>query len=80
MEHAVSISNIDEDEEVKLTDREIEVMQKIAEGLSSKEAAANLGISETTVNTHRRNIMAKLDLPSATHLVRYAIKHGYERL
>jgi len=80
MEHAVSVSNIDEDEEVNLTEREIEVMKKVAEGASSKEAAVILGISETTVNTHRRNIMSKLDLPSATHLVRYAIKHGYVHL
>lgn len=80
MEQAVAVSNIDEVEEVTLTDREIEVLQKVAEGASSKEAAQALGISETTINTHRRNIMAKLELPSATHLVRYAIKHGFVKL
>lgn len=80
MNHAIAVGNLDEDEEVNLTEREIEVMQKVAEGYSSKEAADILNISETTVNTHRRNIMAKLELPSATHLVRYAIKHGYVKL
>ncbi len=80
MKYAVSVSRIDKDEEVQLTEREIEVMQKIAEGHSSKEAAGILNISETTINTHRRNIMAKLELPSAVHLVRYAIKHGYVKL
>jgi len=77
MNHAISVSSIDEDDEVQLTEREIEVLQKIAEGYSSKETADLLFISETTVSTHRRNIMAKLEIPNATHLVRYAIKHGY---
>ncbi|MEM6320732.1 MAG: response regulator transcription factor [Bacteroidota bacterium] len=80
MQHAVAVSNSDKKEEVKLTEREIEVMKKIAEGFSSREIAEQLNISETTVNTHRRNIMAKLEMPSMTHLVRYAIKHGYVKL
>lgn len=80
LEHAVAVSAIDEDEEVTLTEREIEVLKTVGEGASAKEAADQLGISETTVNTHRRNIMSKLNLPSATHLVRYAIKHGYVEL
>lgn len=80
LNHAISISDLDEDDEIQLTEREVEVLKKVAEGYSSKEAAVILNISETTVNTHRRNIMAKLDLPSATHLVRYAIKHGYVKL
>lgn len=80
MAHAIEVSNIKEPEEVQLTERETEVLCKIAEGNSSKEAALALGISETTVNTHRRNIMAKLELPSAIHLVRYAIKNGLVNL
>ena len=80
MNHAIAVSTIDEDDEAQLTEREIEVLQKIAEGFSSKEAADLLNISETTVSTHRRNIMAKLEIPNATHLVRYAIKHGYVEL
>ena len=80
MNQAIAVSSIDEEEEVQLTEREIEVLQKIAEGYSSKEAADLLNISETTVSTHRRNMMAKLEIPNATHLVRYAIKHGYVEL
>lgn len=75
-------TSIDESfpEEGKLTEREEEVLCKIAEGLTSKEMAALLFISETTVNTHRRNILSKLNLPNATSLVRYAIKNGYVEL
>ena len=80
MNHRISVDNLDEEIEVQLSEREIEILTKIAEGFSSKEAANLLHISETTVNTHRRNIMAKLELPSATHMVRYAIKHGYVKL
>lgn len=80
LNHAISVSDLDEDEEIQLTEREVDVLKTVAEGLTAKEAAKLLNISETTVNTHRRNIMGKLELPSATHLVRYAIKHGYVKL
>jgi len=80
MTHAIAVSQHEEEEEVQLTEREIEVMVKVAEGLSSKDAAEKLHISETTVNTHRRNIMSKLSLNNATQLVRYAIKNGYVKL
>jgi Response regulator containing a CheY-like receiver domain and an HTH DNA-binding domain len=80
LDHAVSVSNIDRGSEVVLTEREREVLILIAEGYSSREISSSLYISEATVNTHRRNIMAKLGLPSATHMVRYAIKHGYVKL
>lgn len=74
---AVSLNFSNDKEEVTLTDREVEVLKKIAEGHSSKEAGEILYISETTVNTHRRNIMAKLELPNTAQLVRYAIRNGY---
>ena len=80
MNHAIAVSQSKEEEEVQLTEREVEVMIKVAEGFSSKDAAKKLHISETTVNTHRRNIMSKLNLNSATQLVRYAIKKGYVEL
>jgi len=80
MNQVIAVSKLNKDEDIQLTEREIEVLQKVAEGYSSKEAATALNISETTVNTHRRNIMAKLELPNATHLVRYAIKNGYVKL
>jgi len=59
----------------RLTPREREVVQLLAEGKSNKEAAAVLNISAKTVETHRARIMLKLDLHSITDLVRYAIRN-----
>jgi DNA-binding NarL/FixJ family response regulator len=58
-----------------LTPREREVLQLLAEGKNSKDAAAILGITLKTVETHRANLMAKLDLHSLSSLVRYAIRN-----
>lgn len=58
-----------------LTPREREVLQLVAEGKSSKEAADALGISPRTLETHRTNIMRKLRLRSTTDMVRYAIRN-----
>ena len=57
-----------------LTAREREVVQIIAEGNSSRQAALQLGISVKTVESHRTNAMRKLDLHSVGELVRYAIR------
>jgi two-component system, NarL family, response regulator NreC len=59
-----------------LTDREREVLALIAEGRSNPEIADALVISVKTVNRHRENIMAKLNLHSRVELVRYAIEKG----
>lgn len=59
-----------------LTPREREVLQLIAEGLSSKEIAMRLALSERTTETHRAKIMDKLDLHSVAALTRYAIREG----
>jgi DNA-binding NarL/FixJ family response regulator len=58
-----------------LTPREREVTQLLAEGKSNKEVAAALQISVKTVETHRANIMMKLNLHSITELVHYAIRN-----
>ncbi len=60
-----------------LTDREIEVMALVAQGLINKEIADRLGIGLTTVITHRKNIMDKLGLKSVSALTIYAVMHGY---
>jgi DNA-binding NarL/FixJ family response regulator len=60
---------------VELTSREREIVQLVAEGRSSKEVAASLGISVKTVEAHRANIMRKLRLRSVSELVRYAIRN-----
>jgi DNA-binding NarL/FixJ family response regulator len=59
----------------RLTSREREVLQLIAEGRSSKEVAAALNLSVKTAETHRANIMRKLDMHSISELVRYAVKN-----
>jgi len=59
-----------------LTDREREVLQLIAEGLSSKEIASMLGVSLKTVDSHRSNLMEKLDIHKVSGLVRFAIRTG----
>ena len=59
----------------RLTSREREIVQLLAEGKSSKEVAVALGISVKTAETHRANIMKKLDMHSVSEVVRYAIKN-----
>lgn len=61
---------------VVLTDREREALQLIAEGKSTKEVADALGVSVKTVETHRRNIMEKLNLHSVAEITKYAIREG----
>ena len=59
----------------RLTPREREIVQLLAEGKSNKEIAAFLRISVKTAETHRANIMLKLNFHSVTELVRYAVKN-----
>lgn len=58
-----------------LTPREREIVQLVAEGRSTKEVADKLGISPKTAETHRTNIMRKLNIHSVSDLVRYAIRN-----
>ena len=59
-----------------LTSREREVVQRIAEGQTTKEIAADLGLGVKTVESHRINVMRKLDIHETASLVRYAIRRG----
>jgi DNA-binding NarL/FixJ family response regulator len=59
----------------RLTSREREIVQLLAEGKSSKEVASSLCISVKTAETHRANIMRKLQLHTVTDLVRYAVRN-----
>lgn len=65
---------------VKLTKREREILQLIAEGFTNKEIAGKLNLSLYTVHVHRRNIMQKLNIHKHADLVRYAIKEGISKL
>ena len=60
-----------------LSDREIEVLSLIVQGLINKEIADRLNIGLTTVITHRKNIMDKLGMKSVSALTIYAVMHGY---
>jgi DNA-binding NarL/FixJ family response regulator len=59
-----------------LTAREREVLQILAEGKSTRQIAAALYVSEKTVETHRRQIMNKLEIHSVAGLIKYAIREG----
>ncbi len=63
----------------ELTDREREVLSRLADGASNQEIADALTISHKTVGRHRENIMHKLNLHSRTELVKYAIRKGIIR-
>jgi two-component system, NarL family, response regulator NreC len=62
-----------------LTPREHQVLQLIAEGKTTKEVAALLGVSVKTAESHRMRIMTKLDIHETAGLVRYAIREGLVR-
>jgi len=60
----------------RLSSREVEVLQLIAEGKANKQIAAELGVSFKTVDKHRQNLMSKLDVHDVSGLTRYAITEG----
>jgi DNA-binding NarL/FixJ family response regulator len=60
----------------ELTTRELEILQLIVHGKSNKEIAAVLGVSPNTVNVHRANLMATLEIHNTAELVVYAIRAG----
>jgi DNA-binding NarL/FixJ family response regulator len=60
----------------RLSSREVEVLQLIAEGMPNKQIAAELGVSFKTVDKHRQQLMAKLNIHDVSGLTRYAIAQG----
>jgi DNA-binding NarL/FixJ family response regulator len=63
-------------DEKALTPRELEILRRVARGVTSRQIAVELNISVKTVEWHRGNLMSKLELRSVAELVRYAIEHG----
>jgi len=61
-------------EDAALSNREMEVVQLLANGKSNKEAAAALGVSTRTVESHRNHIMRKMEFESFSDLIRFAIR------
>jgi len=66
-------------EAIRLTERESEILTLIAEGFTNKEIGDQLFISHRTVDTHRTNLMKKLEVNNLAGLISYALKHGYVR-
>lgn len=60
---------------IGITDREIDIVRLIAEGLSNKLIADKLELSTHTVNTHRKNVMTKLNIPNTAGIVMFAVKN-----
>lgn len=63
-----------------LTEREVEVLKLVAQGMSNQEIAGQLKITESTAGTHMRNIMSKLHLANRTQVTLYALREGLAKL
>ena len=64
----------------RLTKRELQVLQLIADGSSTKEIAATLEVSVKTIETHRKQIMDKLSIRTIAGLTKYCIREGLTSL
>lgn len=65
-------------EEILLSKREIEIVRLIGEGKTSTEISEILFIGKSTVDTHRKNILKKLNLHGKTDLMRFAVERKYD--
>ncbi len=63
--------------QVKLTSRQQEILRQLAAGRIAKEIAANLDLSQKTVEYHKYRMMQALDIRSGAKLIQYAIRHGF---
>jgi two-component system response regulator NreC len=79
-DYARKITRFNAEQDDLLTSREREVLQLIAEGKTTKEIAVRLNVSVKTVETHRRQIMDKLNLHSIAELTKYAVRTGIASL
>lgn len=65
-----------DEKQVKLTQRELEVLQLVFEGLSTTEISERIFLSPRTVETHRSNLLSKTGTNNTAHLIHYALKKG----
>ena len=75
--HAYLVERSPELQRIKLTPAELRILRLIGSGQDNQEAGFALGLSESTVQTHRRNIMHKLKVSTSAKLVREAVRLGY---
>jgi DNA-binding NarL/FixJ family response regulator len=73
------ISQLNFNKTKRLSSRELEVLQLLAEGLTNKELSDTLSISQNTTRNHVSNIYAKLKLDNRVQLALYALKSGISR-
>ncbi|HON65013.1 MAG TPA: LuxR C-terminal-related transcriptional regulator, partial [Phycisphaerae bacterium] len=59
-----------------LTDREFQVLGRLASGATNREIAAELNVSVKTIDAHRLNLLAKLGLRNNAELTKFAMRHG----
>jgi DNA-binding NarL/FixJ family response regulator len=78
--HAYLVERGPELQRIKLTPAELRILRLIGSGQDNQEAGFALGLSESTVQTHRRNIMHKLKVSTSAKLVREAVRLGYVRI
>lgn len=77
--NSIKLANTDPGNAEKLsslTEREIEILKGIADGMSNRQIGEQLFISQRTVDTHRQNIMKKLEVKKVVGLIKFAIKNG----
>ena len=74
--HKTTTDDKPEEHEIPLTKREIEIIKKIADDMSNQQIADELHISLRTVETHRRNLMQKLNVKTVVALLKYAAQHN----
>ena len=60
-----------------ISDREKEVIKLVSQGVSNAEIGAKMNLSSRTIESHRRNILQKLDLKNTAEMISYAIKHKW---
>ncbi|SEW27542.1 two component transcriptional regulator, LuxR family [Chryseobacterium wanjuense] len=65
--------------DIRLTNREKDVLYLIAEGLTTLEISEKLNIASTTVETHRRNLLEKTGVKNSKALIKFAIQNGYSK-
>lgn len=75
---AITAKDSDTKEEIMLSAREKEILRLIGEGKSSLEISEILFIGKTTVDTHRKNILRKLNIHGKTDLIRFAVERKYD--
>ena len=77
-DNSISGKDIASNEEIILSSREKEILQLIGQGHTSQEIADSLFIGKRTVDTHRKNIIKKINIHGKTDLIRFAVERKYD--